>query len=218
MTVWMCLHCGEQHQLAQQCLTEYLIVLWKKQKINLKRNISHDLSVMSSSNQASPSAVFFTASPLAVSFLSSDYYTTLYCCSHFGPHLGHFHLLGCFPLDFFSKTIFLLEYIHTALSLLFNSMSLSHLSLNSSFFPFLLLPLLVSPHLLNTNFIAAILQKCHWWCVITAVCYTGSLFYLTTTVYHFLSAAVVSYSSSPLADWLHVQHSKCMKWQMIVIT
>jgi hypothetical protein len=64
------------------------------------------------------------------------HYTTLYCCSHFGPHLGRFRLLGCFPLDFFSKTILLFKYIHTTLSLLFNSMSLSRLSLNSTFFPF----------------------------------------------------------------------------------
>jgi len=27
MTVWMCVQCGEQRQLTQQCLTEYLILL-----------------------------------------------------------------------------------------------------------------------------------------------------------------------------------------------
>jgi len=43
--------------------------------------------------------------------------TTLHCCSHFGPRLGRLCLLGCFPFDFFSKTIFLLKYIHTTLFL-----------------------------------------------------------------------------------------------------
>jgi hypothetical protein len=132
MTVWMCLHCGEHCQLTQQRLTEYLIVLWKKQKNNLKQ----EQFKWSFCNVPPPTKPLHLQcfSHLLLS-QSRDYYTTLHYTA--APILVLILVIFAFldvVLWISSPKLYSYSNISTPPYLLFNSMSLSHLSSNSTFF------------------------------------------------------------------------------------
>jgi hypothetical protein len=181
----MCVHCG-QRQLTQQCLTEYLILLWKRQKKNNLKQDHFSWSFCNLLRQPSLSICSVCiASPLTdcytillLPFWSSSWSSSSSWMFSFWFLIQNHLLTQIHP----HHLIFVVsQYV---LSLSYLSFKFYLFSISSS------IAAALTSIQNTTTLIAAILQKCHWWCVITAVCYTGSLFYLTTTVYHCLSAAV----------------------------